>query len=604
MKKMYLLLLAFIVATSTFASHLGPKILFTAHLSGDQEVPAVTTDGNGIATLYLNETRDTLCVRLSWFGLSGDANGIHIHHGAMGMNGDVLVNLSGDIDKEQIYGMVTGNDLNPALIADMLSGNTYLNLHTASNPNGEIRGQVMAETDFGYYSFLTTSQETDGVMGSMATGLAVMKASRDKKWLWIEVIADSLSENPTGAHIHWAAEGMSGPVILSLTDLIDGNRIHGMKEVTPGLVDSLMSGMAYINLHTSMNPAGEIRGQIAKLPTLGFDAVLDKAQETSMVMGMNDPHGVAHFHLYQGLDSLHFLIQVSGMSGDITGAHLHDGAMGTSGNVLVSLTPFVTGNIITGVVSGAEINPDFISKMLSGEVYLNVHTALNPNGEIRGQVYRYLREGYPIELDALQETAHVGSAARGIGFVSVDRDQSNMFVAVNVTGLSGKITGAHIHTGARGIDGAVTFNLSDWFMKTGMNDMAMGYEMISDPQQATDLRNGMMYLNIHTDMFANGEIRGQIERSSKCGMAPADPTGIAMPQPGEIRIYPNPTRNVLNIETSEAIQYRVVDVTGKEIAAGEMIQSGQVDLNACKVGVYFLQVISPKGVKTFKVQKQ
>ena len=66
MKKIYALLVGFSVSISiSSAAHLSPQILFTAYLFGAQEVPAVTTDGEGIASLYLNSTRDTLCVRIS-----------------------------------------------------------------------------------------------------------------------------------------------------------------------------------------------------------------------------------------------------------------------------------------------------------------------------------------------------------------------------------------------------------------------------------------------------------------------------------------------------------------------------------------------------------
>lgn len=607
MKKNYMLFLAaLLTATTSFAAHLGPQILFTAHLNGSQEVPAVNTDATGVASLYLNGSRDTLCVRVSWNGLSGDATGIHIHEGAMGINGGVLVNFTNDIDGNQVYGNVTGANLTPSLIAALFSGNTYLNLHTAANANGEIRGQIMAESDPGFYAFLNTDQETDPVMGSTATGFAVMKASRDKTSLWIEVIADSLTETPGGAHIHWGSEGMSGGVILNLTPLIDGNRISGTLAVTPGLVDSLMSGMAYINLHTTMNPNGEIRGQIANLPVLGFDAILDKDQETTPVLGTNDPRGVAHFHLFNGLDSFHFLIHVSDLSGEITGAHLHEGAAGTSGGVVLNLTPFIDDNVITGVITGADINEDFVNHILSGELYLNVHTTLNPNGELRGQVYRYLREGYPLELDALQETEKVQSAARGIGFVSVDRDQSNFYIETQVTGLSGAVTGAHIHTAARGMDGGVSFNLTDWFMKTGTSDMAMGTMMLTDAQQKADLRNGMMYLNVHTAMYPNGEIRGQIERKSACGMAPADPTGFEPVLEDELLVYPNPTQGVLNIQLDENTNatYTLFDMTGRIIQSGDISGNTQINLSGLPNGIFMLQVNTDAGQKTIKVQKQ
>lgn len=606
MKKIYMLVLGFAGSISmSIAAHLGPQILFTTQLNGAQEVPSVTTNANGVASLYLNATRDTLCVRASWNGLSGAAGGIHIHEGAMGTNGGVLIDLSQDITGNQVYGRVSGTDLTPSLIAKLLSGNAYLNVHTSANPNGEIRGQIKAESDPGFYSYLTTGAETTPVMGSNATGFAIFKASRDKRSLWVEVISDSLSEIPGGAHLHYGAPGVAGGVILDLTSLINGKRISGTVSVTPGLLDSLMSGMVYINLHTSMNPAGEIRGQLENLPVLGFDAVLDTAQETTPVV-LSEGRGIAHFHLMNTLDSFHFLVQVSGLTGPITGAHLHAGAVGTSGNVVLDLSGFVADNVISGVITGTDINPTFVNLLLSGELYLNIHTTLNPNGEIRGQVFRYLREGYTFDLDAAQETANVSSSARGIGFVSVDRDQTNAYYAVNVSGLTGAVGGAHIHTGARETDGGVTFDLSDDFAKTGNEDQAMGYIVLADAQQKADLRTNMMYLNIHTSMNMNGEIRGQIERKAACGNAAGNPSGLAPSIENMPKAYPNPGKGLffVDLKTETSASYQVYDVSGKRVAEGVIEQGTAIDIQNLNNGIYFIRLNLGSETQTLKVQKQ
>jgi len=606
MKKIYTLLTGFALSISmSMAAHLGPQILFTAHLTGAQEVPAVTTAAEGLASLYLNSTRDTLCVRVSWSGLSGAATGIHIHDGAAGSNGGVVINLTTDIQGRQVYGRITGSDLTPTLIASLLSGNTYVNLHTAANMNGEIRGQIMPEMDKGFYSFLTTAEETSPVTGSTATGFAVMKVSQDKKSLWIELIADSLTSFPGGAHIHYGAAGSAGGVIINLTSLIKDNRIAGTVAITPGLADTLMSGMAYLNLHTAMNPSGEIRGQISNLPTLGFDAVLDIDQETEPVIG-STARGVGHFHVYGGFDTLHFLIQYSGLSGAITGVHLHEENVGVSGGVVVNLTPFIDGNVISGTITGSQINEEFINALFSGGIYVNIHTNLNPAGEIRGQLYRYLREGYMVELDDAQEVATVESGGRGIGFVSVDRDQTNIQYALSITDLSGPITGAHIHTGDRGMDGGVAFNLTDAFMKTGKNDMAMGIISLVDAQHKLDLRNNKMYVNVHTDKFPNGEARGQIERNSPCGEAPELPTGIAASLQTPVEFYPNPTSGTLYVQLGEHAEanYQLMDATGRKVAEGIVANGSSIQMNTLSNGIYFLRIELGSETQTLKVQKQ
>ena len=60
------------------ADHLTDKYLFAARMNGAQEVPAVSTNAVGLATFYLNDTRDTLCVEMTATGLSGAITGIQI----------------------------------------------------------------------------------------------------------------------------------------------------------------------------------------------------------------------------------------------------------------------------------------------------------------------------------------------------------------------------------------------------------------------------------------------------------------------------------------------------------------------------------------------
>lgn len=79
-----------------------------------------------------------------------------------------------------------------------------------------------------------------------------------------------------------------------------------------------------------------------------------------------------------------YLLSVSGI-GRATGAHLHSGAAGTSGEALIPLE--VTG---PNMDMCAAIEPDKLRPILEnpGNYYINVHTAANPDGAIRGQLER------------------------------------------------------------------------------------------------------------------------------------------------------------------------------------------------------------------------
>lgn len=121
--------------------------MFSAPLSGDQEVPPVTTDATGMSSYTISEDDTSIEFDISAEGLSGPATAMHLHMAAAGENGDVVVDVSGSItngDDGSMTAMGTA-DLGDGIADAIRAGDIYLNIHTEENPGGEIRGQL-AET--------------------------------------------------------------------------------------------------------------------------------------------------------------------------------------------------------------------------------------------------------------------------------------------------------------------------------------------------------------------------------------------------------------------------------------------------------------------------
>jgi CHRD domain-containing protein len=85
-------------------------------------------------------------------------------------------------------------------------------------------------------------------------------------------------------------------------------------------------------------------------------------------------------------NALQYNIVWTGLTGPATAMHFHGPAsMGTAADVLVDLN--ISTNGVSGNGSGTiSVNDAFKTALLAGQVYYNIHTALYPNGEIRGQV--------------------------------------------------------------------------------------------------------------------------------------------------------------------------------------------------------------------------
>jgi hypothetical protein len=120
---------------------------YSATMNGANEVGPKAVPGTGTATIVKNGTTYTYTITYS--GMTGNLTGAHIHApAATGVNAQVKVpfDVTGAGTSGTLTGTFTGT--NDATISPdsldklMTSGNAYVNLHTATNPGGEIRGQL------------------------------------------------------------------------------------------------------------------------------------------------------------------------------------------------------------------------------------------------------------------------------------------------------------------------------------------------------------------------------------------------------------------------------------------------------------------------------
>lgn len=147
-----------IAAASLFCAASAQAAIFEfgALLSGAQEVPAVTTPGNGSALVLFDSASKELVWNLSFRGLTSPINTAgsgptaHIHEAPAGSNGPVRI----FIDSTNPGTLITGEGkvegifagaavIDAAIEAALFAGDLYFNLHTATFGSGEIRGQIL-----------------------------------------------------------------------------------------------------------------------------------------------------------------------------------------------------------------------------------------------------------------------------------------------------------------------------------------------------------------------------------------------------------------------------------------------------------------------------
>ena len=111
-----------------------------ATLDGKSEVPPNTSAAKGSADLEWDAATKKLSWKITYSGLSGPATAAHFHGpAAAGANAGVAVAIP-NATSSPVEGSATLTD---AQAADLAGGKYYINIHTAANPGGEIRGQVM-----------------------------------------------------------------------------------------------------------------------------------------------------------------------------------------------------------------------------------------------------------------------------------------------------------------------------------------------------------------------------------------------------------------------------------------------------------------------------
>jgi hypothetical protein len=115
------------------------KITLKADLKGTNEVPPNTSPATGHAEAVLDTDTKVLTYKVTYADLTGPALGAHFHGpGEAGKNAGIVLPFK--LTPSPIEGTATLTD---SQVSDLLAGKWYANVHTAANPGGELRGQMM-----------------------------------------------------------------------------------------------------------------------------------------------------------------------------------------------------------------------------------------------------------------------------------------------------------------------------------------------------------------------------------------------------------------------------------------------------------------------------
>jgi hypothetical protein len=240
-------------------------------------------------------------------------------------------------------------------------------------------------------------------------------------------------------------------------------------------------------------------------------AYLTVDAEKTTINGSPTGFGIATISL-EGDTKVNYLVTYTGLSTNASGVganngHIHQqtGDSSTSGGVVSGFTPGPTGS--SGYVIGQNtITTAVRDAILAGKTYVNIHTAVNGSGEIRGQI---LRTKYVATLNGANEVPPVTTTATGNAAIEFYGNEIRYNVSWN--GLQGgNASAAHIHGRA-----TTTESIGVLFGFAGVPNVATGsVSGVGIANTATRLAvvDGLSYVNVHTPNLNNGagEIRGQL----------------------------------------------------------------------------------------------
>jgi hypothetical protein len=251
-------------------------------------------------------------------------------------------------------------------------------------PRGGCPRTLLASNGGTAFNVTLTGEAESPAADPVATGTATVRLRAGQGQLCYKVAASNLSGPAAAMHIHKAAAGASGPVVVPLATPGADGKAGGCAAVARSLVAQILGAPAsfYLNVHTGEFPGGAIRGQLTGTSSAEVGTVI-----TLDLKGTSEPNatGSAVLRFRKDAGLVCYRLHAANVTLPTTAAHIHKGPAGTNGPVVVPFNaPGADGNS-SGCATAAGSLIDEILATPSG-FYVNVHTKEHPAGAIRSQL--------------------------------------------------------------------------------------------------------------------------------------------------------------------------------------------------------------------------
>ncbi len=386
------------------------KRAFFSYMTASQEVPSNPSNGTGDLITEYYGSRVDVVGQVVGLGSAIDPSvqdGFHIHDGLAGRGGPIVAPVAyypGERGEILLIPDISQVNLTAELATRMKERGLYYNVHSTSYPRGEIRGQILPQSNTVFQSIVEPAQAVPGGVVTDGNGVILIEAY-GTRMVATGTFNELTSFNPAaagGAHLHAGMPGMSGGIKYPLTtDAAAGaNNAEFLPDdntfvTTSATMDSLTGRSFYVNIHSQKAPSGEIRGQVGPLATNVVHARLstDVTKPYTGALRMNTGRGNLHGEIFD--TTLVMYGNVTGLSSAIDttirgGGHVHIGKVAESGPIFFDLklkrSAKDTAAAILPRANVQEILNNQRGSLLFAGLYANFHTMAAPSGAVRGQI--------------------------------------------------------------------------------------------------------------------------------------------------------------------------------------------------------------------------
>ena len=285
--------------------------------------------------------------------------------------------------------------------------------------------------------------------------------------------------------------------------------VHAMAKVSAPDAATIANGGAYVNVHSTKYPAGEIRGQL-----LNNTGVRYLAGELSGKNETPPNSSAARGTVIVSYNTDSNFLQLAGdyqkLSDSVTVAQLVTPGVGVDSVIAITTSRDSTGTMI---VLRDTITDAQEAVLLAGTAYVNVHSKAFPNGEIKTLLMPTANgqtQVFAVNLSPQQEVPPItNSTATGNALIIVDKTTGQTYTTGAFSGINSTVFKADIDRGPAGDTGSVILPLNPSYITSTKSGTFSGSGIV--PQSTIDsMSDGLAYVNIYSTKFPSGAIRGQL----------------------------------------------------------------------------------------------